>query len=384
MFNKFEKNGLLQVALKLLVNDRGKFFTLITGIMFSVFLIMQMTSIFSGVMQRTSADIINVGAKIWIIDPSVISAKDIIPLPNYVLNAVRSMHGVKYAIPIYYGAGLVKLRNGKYQAASIIGLDDATLFGRPHIIEGDISAIYNNDAFIVIKNHDYEKLDYPTIGTTFEINDHRGVVVALAESAVSGLFGAPTLYTTYSRAISTLPTSRFTISYILVQPKSDQDIIFIKKQVKKLGYRAVTEQEFVNINTQYYLFKTGMGTNILVMTLISLIVGLSVAGQTFYTFVLENLEKFGALKAIGAKKNDLIKIIFFQSIVVGFIGYGFGVLLSSAIIALAKLRLANYASVVTTGSLAFSFFSVLLIISFASYIGIRKILKIEPFDIFRG
>ena len=44
-----------------------------------------------------------------------------------------------------------------------------------------------------------------------------------------------------------------------------------------------------------------MGTNILIMTVISFVVGLSISGQTFYTFILENLEKFGALKAIGTQ-----------------------------------------------------------------------------------
>ncbi|MEI8054833.1 MAG: FtsX-like permease family protein [bacterium] len=380
----FKLSGLLKIALKLLVNDGGKFFTLIIGIMFAVFLIMQMTSSFVGVMQRTSADIINVGAKIWVMDPSVTSARDNIPLPNYILDAVRSMNGVKYAIPIYIGSGLVKLRTGRYQSVEVIGLDDTTLFGRPAIIKGSINAIYNNDAFIVVKNADYEKLDSPAIGTTFEINDHRGVVVAIAKCSMSGLFGTPAFYTTYTRAIRTLPTTRFTMSYILAHPKNELDLIHIKKQVRDLGYMAITEQEFVNMNTNYYMFKTGMGTNILIMTLISFIVGLSVAGQTFYTFVLENLNKFGALKAIGAKKSDLIQIILFQSGVVGFLGYGLGVFLSSIMIALAKLRLANYASMVTAGNLSFSFFMVLLIIAFSSYIGIRKVLKIEPFDIFRG
>lgn len=384
MVHQIKINGMFKVALKLLVNDKGKFFTLIIGITFAVFLIMQMSSTFAGVMQRTSADIINVGAKIWVMDPSVTSARDNIPLPNYVLDAVRSINGVRYAVPIYNGNGLVKLPTGRYQSVEIIGLDDTTLFGRPTIIKGNINAIYNNDAFIVVKNADYAKLDSPAIGTTFEVNDHRGVIVAIAKSAMSGLFGTPTLYTTYTRAIKTLPTTRFTMSYILANPKTDDDLLYIRRQVKKLGYMAITEQEFINMNTNFYLFKTGMGTNILIMTLISFIVGLSVAGQTFYTFVLENLDKFGALKAIGAKKNDLIQMILFQSAVVGFLGYGFGVFLSSVLIALAKLRLANYASMVTAGNLSFSFFMVLLIIAFSSYIGIRKVLKIEPFDIFRG
>ena len=53
----------------------------------------------------------------------------------------------------------------------------------------------------------------------------------------------------------------------------------------------------------FYIYQTGLGTNLLIMTVISFIVGLSISGQTFYTFILENLERFGALKAIGAKSR---------------------------------------------------------------------------------
>ena len=120
------------------------------------------------------------------------------------------------------------------------------------------------------------------------------------------------------------------------------------------------------------------------MTLVSFVVGLSIAGQTFYTFVLENLDKFGALKAIGAKRHELIQMILLQAAVVGFLGYGFGIFLSSTMIALAKLRLPNYASLVTYQNLTLSFVMVLFIVAFSSYLGIRKVTRIEPFDIFRG
>lgn len=377
-------NGLLQIALKLLVNDRGKFFTLIIGITFAVFLIMQMTAVFSGIMNRSGANIINIGAKVWVMDPSVNIISDNIPLPAYVLDAVRSIKGVQYAVPLYLGGGLAKLNDGTYQSVSIIGLDDATLFGRPRILSGNINNIFNNDAYIVSKDSEYPKLHSPTIGTSFEINDHRAVIVGTAKAIVSGLFGTPTLYTTYTRAITDLPTTRFTMSYVLINPKNATDVPYIQDQVKKIGYVALTQQQFITKNVNYYLYKTGLGTNVLIMTLISFVVGLSIAGQTFYTFVLENLEKFGALKAIGAKKMELIQMILFQAAVVGFIGYGFGVFLSSLMIALAKLRLANYASQVTYQNLAISFFMVLIIVTFSSYLGIRRVLKIEPFDIFRG
>ncbi len=55
-------------------------------------------------------------------------------MPDYVLDAVRSIDGVKYAVPLYSGAALLKLRDGTYQAANVIGLDDTSLFGRPQVI----------------------------------------------------------------------------------------------------------------------------------------------------------------------------------------------------------------------------------------------------------
>ena len=54
------------------------------------------------------------------------------------------------------------------------------------------------------------------------------------------------------------------------------------------------------------------------------------------------------------------------------------------LILLARLRLPEYASMVTYGNLAFAFLMVVVIAAVSSYIGVRKVLRIEPFDIFRG
>lgn len=377
-------NGLLIIALKLLANDRGKFYTLIMGITFAVFLMMQMTCMFAGLMQRTGSDILNINAKMWVMDTSLNSQVENIPMPDFVLDAVRSIKGVNFAVPLFTGVGLLRLSDGRYQSANIRGLDDTTLFGRPPLIEGDILAIYNNDGYIAIDDSEFRKLDGATLGTTFEINDKRGVIVGIGQALVGGLFGTPTLYTTYRRAVSTLPTTRHTLSFILVEPKSNQDIENIKKEVEKLGYRALTQEEFYDKNQKYYLFKTGLGANVMIMTFVSFIVGLSIAGQTFYTFVLENIREFGALKAIGLKRKELVRVILFQSAIVGFLGYGFGVLFSCAVIAFAKLRMPNYAALVTFENLSLTFLMVILIVAFSSYLGIRKVITIDPFDIFRG
>jgi putative ABC transport system permease protein len=376
--------GILKLAYKLLVNDRAKFSALLVGITFAVYLMMFVTSMFSGVMKHASANIINIGAPLWVMDPYVETVSNSVGMPAYVLDAVRSMQGVKYAVPLYSGGALVKLRDGNYQTVTVIGLDDTSLYGRPELTEGKIQDIYAENGFIVVNDAEFSKLENPHIGSEFELNDNRGVIVGIAKVPTSGLYGIPTLYTTYERAIQYIPNPRFTISYVLVEPKTANDIPRIKQQVEKLGYRARTKEEFMKNTEDFFLYKTGGGTNLLIMMLISFTVGLSLSGQTFYTFILENLERFGALKAIGAKNRDLVRMILFQATFTSFTGFGLGIALCVLLILLARARLPSYAAMITFGNLAISFGMVVVIAGVSSYFGIRRVLKIEPFEIFRG
>ena len=61
------------------------------------------------------------------------------------------------------------------------------------MIEGHIEDIFAENGFIAIRDAEFRKLENPTLGTDFELNDHRGVVVGVARVPSSGLFGTPTL-----------------------------------------------------------------------------------------------------------------------------------------------------------------------------------------------
>ncbi len=376
--------GMLKLAYKLLVNDKAKFTALLIGITFAVFLMMFVTSMLFGVLNHASATVINIGATVWVMDPAVQTVSNTVGIPDYVLDAVRSMQGVKYAVPLYSGGGLARLADGSYQSVNVIGLDDNSLVGRPEMIEGKIEDIYAEDAFVVVHDAEFSKLQNPKVGTQLELNDHRAVVVGIAEVATSGLYGTPTLYTTYERASQFLPNPRYTISYVLVEPKTLADVGKIKKQVESLGYLALTKHEFMQRTADFFIYQTGGGTNMLIMTMISFLVGLSISGQTFYTFILENLERFGALKAIGTKNRDLVGMILFQATFTAFTGYGLGVGLCALLIWTARMRLPSYAAMLTFTNLAISLAMVAVIAGLSSYVGIRRVLQIEPFDIFRG
>jgi putative ABC transport system permease protein len=66
------------------------------------------------------------------------------------------------------------------------------------------------------------------------------------------------------------------------------------------------------------------------------------------------------------------------------IGYGLGVGLATSVMILARLRMPDYAAQVTFTNLSLAFILVVIIAAFSSYVGVRKVLQIQPFDIFRG
>ena len=376
--------GILKLAYKLLVTDKAKFTALLVGNTFAVFGMTFASSMFVGLLYHSFSLVTNVGASMWVMDPAVQTVATSIGMPDYVLDAVRSMQGVNYAVPLYSGGAMVKLSDGTYQSVTVLGLDDATLFGRPELIEGGIGDIYAENGFVVVRDADFVKFGNPHIGSDFQLNDHRGVVVGIAKVAASGLFGIPTLYTTYNRAIQYIPNPRYTISYVLVEPKSAGDIESIKREVQALGYVALTKEEFMQRIKNFYVYQTTMGTNIMIMTVISFLVGLAISGQTFYTFIFENLERFGALKAIGTRSRELVGMVLFQATFTALAGYGLGVGISSLLISLAKLRLPGYFAMVTYFNLVLGLVMVLIIAAISSYFGARRVLRIEPFDIFRG
>ena len=147
-------SGILRIGFKLLVNDKTKFSALLMGITFAVFLMMQMTAMFAGILNRAYSTVTNIGASMWVMDPGVNTPTSAIPMPNYVLDAVRSMDGVSYAVPLFIGGTLAKLNNGIYQSVTVVGLDDESLFGRPLLEQGNITDIYADNTFFVV--HDAE------------------------------------------------------------------------------------------------------------------------------------------------------------------------------------------------------------------------------------
>lgn len=382
------------LALQMLIGDRAKYLSIIMGLTFASLLITQQQAIFVGLMNRTYGFVTDLGLPdIWVMDPKVQFIDDIKPLQDTELLRTRSVEGVDWAVPLYKGILKARLDNGTFQNCIVVGLDDATLIGGPpEMLVGQLADLRRSEGIIVDIVGATDKLAKPAsipggprvpleVGDTLELNDHRAVVVGIAQ--VTRTFQSnPVVYTTYSRATTFAPRERKLLSFILVKAKPGVNPQALTHRIQALtGLAAYQREDFKQLTENYYRKYTGIPINIAIGVVLSFIVGTAIAGQMFYTFTLENLRHFGTLKAMGATNAVLLRMISLQAVVVGLIGYGLGVGIAALFGYLLRhtelaFKLPWYV-LVRTGA------AVITICVFAALISIRKVMRLEPAIVFK-
>lgn len=373
---------MLRIGLKMLIGDRSKYITLVSGLSFVVLLFVQQGSVFCGLMARTAKPIEAVGAPIWVTDPNLQSIDDSKPLIDTDLGRVRSAPGVKWAVPLFLRQVQVRLRDGRFQQVRLFGLDNASLIGRPsQMIEGDPASLYLPDA-VIIGKAEAERLGSPKIGDTFELNDRLARVVGIAD-VPRDFLSSPYIFTTYDRALSYTPRQRKQLNFVLASP---QDGVSIEQAIKNIeqttGLKAYTEEGMSWLTIGYYMRNTGIPINIGLSLGLVFVVGMAIAGQTFYAFALQNERYLGALKAMGTRSRTLVAMIIVQSLTVGLVGYGIGAGAGTLIGWLGRNgRLAFYTP---PQLLWISFGITIFICMLSSLISIQRVLRLEPAVVFRS
>jgi putative ABC transport system permease protein len=383
------------VALRMLVGDRAKYLGIVFGLTFASLLITQQMAIFVGLMTRTYSAVTDLGQPdVWVMDPKVQFIDDLKPLQSTELYRVRGVEGVAWAVPLYKGLLKARLDNGSFQTCNVLGLDDATLIGGPpEMLEGKLEDLRRSESVIVDEYGAKGKLARPPsepggvatplkVGDTLELNDHRAIVVGICR--VGRTFQSqPVVYTTYSRATTYAPRERKLLTFVLVGAKQGTDIGALCGRIRETTGLAALTSDQLEWNTVVYFMKyTGIPINFGIAVLLGFLVGVAIAGQTFYNFTVENLKQFGALKAMGAGNAVLLRMILLQALLVGLIGYGIGVGAASLFGMLSSKS--ELAFRLPWQVLAITAAAVTIICMLAALLSIRKVMKLEPAIVFKG
>ena len=375
---------MIYVAWRMLTGDRAKYLSLVVGLAFAVLLITQQGSIFTGIMTRTFAMVTDIAAaRVWVMDPGVQYPDDLKPMKDSDLSRVRDVPGVDWAVPLFKSNGRARTADGSFQTVFVFGLDAATLLGGPSsFVEGKLTDLWQPDA-VVVDEAGAERLGGVRVGDTLELNDRRARIVGIFRGTRT-FTSFPVLYTTYTRAVRFVPGDRRVLSFILTRPKdgvSDEELAARIQAATGLG--ALTAPQFIERTLRYYAKNTGIVINFGTTTLLGFVVGLAIAMQTLHAFVVDNVRHFGTLKAMGATNMTIVRMVVFQSVTVGLVGYGIGVGATALFGQFAK-NLPQLAFKFTPELLVASFCVMTVLVALSSILSIRKVVRLEPAIVFRG
>jgi putative ABC transport system permease protein len=376
------------IALKMLTGDRAKYLGLIFAIAFCTFLLENQTSIFAGILRRTGSQILDVTeSDIWVMDAKTEYFDQTKALKDTDVNRVRGVEGVQWAVRLFKGNAVARTMDGKFAASLCFGLDDATLTGVPRkMLVGSWERLREPDA-IVVDKAGYLLLfpDEPLqVDRTLELNDHKAVIVGISDASAPFL-SVPIIHTRYSQAINFVGRERTQLSFVLAKSAPGVNLDEVAHRIQaQTGLLARTTDEFRWDCIWYYLKNTGIPVNFGITITIALIVGTVVAGQTFYLFTLENLKQFGALKAIGVTNWRLTRMVLLQAITAGAIGFSLGTGMAALFFELTLRKIATRGLVLWWQSVVLTAGCILLVIIIASLLSIRRVVVLEPAEVFRG
>jgi putative ABC transport system permease protein len=379
---------MLYIALRMLFGDRSKYLLLICSLGFASLLISQQAAVFFGLMRWSTAFLRNSYAQIYVVDPMVEQVNETNAMRLIELQRVRSVPGVKWAMPISFNILLAKLPNGHFQNLQVVGFDDTTLAGAPRsIIKGSFTDLARVDG-VVIDQIAVEKLSARfgrviDIGDSFEINDHRVVVVGICQVERT-FFGYGSIYTTFNRSLEIRPPERKGLDMVICEAIDGvSDVELAKRIQEQTALKAFTEKELFWSSIWWFVKNTGIPISFGTTVLLGFLVGIAVAGQTFYSFILENLPHFGALKAMGISNKTLLRMLIVQAFIVGMTGYGLG-LGFTALFGYAVMDRGNPPFYMLPELLLISFLAILFITTFSVILGIRKVNAVDPAQVFRS
>ena len=386
---------MIGLALKMLFGDTAKYLMLVAGLFFATFLIVQQASVFCGLMRWTTATLRNASAPIYVVEERVEQINETNPLRDTDVARVRSVSAVRWAMPLYSGIQRARLEDGSYKTIQLVGIDASSLAGAPaRMVQGRVEDLRLPNTVIIdelaIERLSLDKEHPIKIGDRFEINDIEARVVGICE-AMRSFTGGPYVWTSYERALQYTPPQRKMLSAVIAAPVDGLTPSEAAAEIEKetglkayvVGKFGEDPRDFTSSTVWWYVRNTGIPISFGTTVVIGFIVGIAIACQTFYAFVLDNLKHLGALKAMGMSNFRLDLMLLLQAFTVGVVGFGIGLLATSGFAwnAIQRQQPPFYMPWIIP---VVAFGVIQLICVFAALMGIVRLSLYEPAQVFRA
>jgi putative ABC transport system permease protein len=372
----------MRLAWKNLNYDRLRFAATLIGISFSVFLMMFQGSLLAGFVRASSKIIDSTDSDLWITARGIPCLDFSAPIPDRFRELASGFPAIRSVQRIAQGAGVWQQPSGLNQVVEIIGADIGVggTFPLPYVDERQSSAFPES---VIIDQSNAHVLGVFSTPVKIEINQHRAEVVRTIDD-FSSFLGQPYVFTTYNAATTYLGFKPEETRFLIIKAHPGADIKTLQQQLRARFSEVDvwTKDEFSFESRKYWVIQTGAGGALLTAAVLGFVVGAVIVSQTTYATTMENLEEFATLKAIGASRGYVQRLVLTQSIISGLIGCFFGLLVAYPMINVARGQIPW---IWTPWWMPFLMVGAsLLMCALASLVSIRKAVSVDPGRVFRA
>jgi putative ABC transport system permease protein len=371
------------LARRNLFHDKVRLIVTLTGIVFSVVLIVVELGLFFGFATSTSGIIDHSGADIWVAAKNTPYIDQAIPFNERKYYQVLATPGVAEAQKYIVRWTQWKEPNGHTESVEVIGGNPDSSMGGPwSLIAGDEQQLKQPNAVIVDEIYK-KKLAADHINDYFEIRNYRAKIVGFT-SGIRAFTTSPYVFTTFKNAQDYTQMDDDQTNFVLVKAAPGVEIKALKEELKRrLPDNDVYETtEFSSMTRHYWMFTTGAGVAVLLAALLGLVVGIVVVAQTIYATTMDHIREYGTLKAMGAPNRYVFGVIMEQAAIAAVIGYAIGMVVSVLVVHGGSKG--GAAIVLNWQMTVFMFFLTLAMCISAAVISVNKILKLDPAMVFKG
>jgi putative ABC transport system permease protein len=320
---------LWRLAIHTLLRDRGKLIAGLVGVIFAVVLVNLQGGLYLGLIGKASLLVDRSHANVWIGESGMHNVDFAHPIPTRWLHRVRSVPGVAEAEAIVVAVSEMSLPSHGYEGVMVIGVNPLSRLGHAFTLrEGSPTALQEPHG-VIVDACDDDKLDAPRLGELREVGGQKVRITGRSHGTM-GFLVTPYLFTSRQRAYALTQTPPDMCSYILVRTDRAANVSAVCDEINRRipGAMAVSADRFADISVRYWMQRTGLGISFGAATLLGLLVGLVMVGQTLYAMVLDRLQEYATLKAIGATERELLTVLLGQSLGIAAIGVAIGLLVT--------------------------------------------------------
>lgn len=362
------------LAYRNLVQEKLKLLISVTGVAFSVILVMFLVGVYQGLTTKLGEYIQTIPADLWVAQKGSKNIFDSTSILSASSQAdIQEVSGVA-SIKQFNGRQIALEINGEEKRAFIVGLGSSSGAVSPKIVEG--TADIKSGEMILDRSVKGVKL-----GQQVSVGGQPFTVAGITE-------GGNVLIVTYAFMSIDDATKLFkqteAVNYFIIKTEDGTDTAKVAKDIEAAvpATTVMNSTDFVNNSTS--VVKEVFLPIIAVLTLIGTAVGITVIGLTIFTSTIEKAKEYGVLKAMGINDRQLYVIVLQQALLTSTLGFIVGAGLGLGLTSLATRLVPEFVTSIQATDVGLIFAGTLVMGSVASLLPARRLNKIDPAEVFKA